>query len=171
MLTVPADLLFSRLTGCCCLKYQCKCSYCRPYGPEETAAAFQAFLSLLVWMLLHRICNPSNRYGLLRVLAHRYHQVRLVAGDLDRSPTNALRLGQRVAGAAYLLNTCVLRFSKANSVHVAEASGVHKLWCMQEWPISCSAGGACGNIFGLTVILSYAVTMHASRNLCKHNSS
>ena len=165
MLTVPADVLSSHLTGCCCLNRQCSCSYCRPCGPEETAAAFQASLSLLVWMLLHRMRNCLNKHGLLRVLAHRYHQVCLVAGDLDRSPTNALGLGQRVAGAAYLLNTCVLRFSKATSVHVAKVSGVHKLWCMQEWPISCSAGGACGNILGLTLILSYAVAMHASRKL------
>ena len=124
MLSAPADLLSSHLTGCRCLNQIRDCSYCRPYGPEETAAAFQASLSLLVWMLLHRICNCLNEHGLLRVLAHRYHQVCLVAGDLDRSPTNALRLGQRVAGAAYFLNTCVLRFSKANSVHVAKVSGV-----------------------------------------------
>ncbi|DBB12150.1 TPA: hypothetical protein ACH3X3_006257 [Trebouxia sp. C0006] len=77
----------------------------RPYGPEETAAAFQAFLSLLAtWM------------GALPM-------------PLDWG----------------------------------------KDW--QEWPIGCSAGGAYGNILGLTVIVCYAVVMHSSRNPCKHNSS
>ena len=59
-------------------------------------------------MLLHRVCNLLNKPGSLRVLVHMYHQACLVAGNLDGSPTNALRLGQRVAGAAYLLDTCVL---------------------------------------------------------------
>ncbi len=117
------------------------------------------------------LCNRLNKPGLLRVLVHKYHQACLVAGDLDGSPTNALRLGQRLAGAAYLLNTCVFSFSKADSAHMNKVSGLERLWYMQEWPIGCSAGGAYGNILGLTVIVCYAVVMHSSRNPCKHNSS
>ena len=115
MLAVPGDPLSSLLTGCCCLYFQCNCSYIA--GRMGLKRLLQlSRLSCPCWYetCFIEYCTHLNEHGLLRVLAHKYHQLCLVAGNLDRCPTNAFRLGQRVAGAASLLKICVLRFSKAH---------------------------------------------------------